>query len=356
MHTIISVVGARPNFMKAAPVAHAFQGIQDVQHLVVHTGQHYDHNMSDVFFEDLGLGRPDLFLGIGSGTHAEQTARVLVEMERVFVERTPSLVVVYGDVNSTLAAALVAVKLCIPVAHVEAGLRSFDWRMPEEINRVVADALASIYFVTEESGRRNLLLEGVRPQRIHLVGNSMIDSLARLCERLGPVSESSDIIIVTLHRPSNVDDPDHLERLMMAIEEGFSGSIVFPVHPRTQSIIDRAGIHRRLDPSRWDLRPPARYREFIDLIRRSRAVITDSGGIQEETTWLGIPCLTLRETTERPSTVELGTNRLVGVDPVNIRRAVASIGAPLSSLRPPLWDGQAAGRIVDHILQFLARD
>lgn len=341
--------------MKAAPVAHAFREIESVRHRLVHTGQHYDPNMSDVFFEDLGVGKPDLFLGVGSGSHAEQTARVMIELERVFVDESPEMVIVYGDVNSTLAAALVATKLHIPVAHVEAGLRSFDRRMPEEINRIVVDRIASIHFVTEESGRRNLLLEGTPPEAVHLVGNTMIDSLARLCERLGPPPEADDYVVVTLHRPSNVDDPVHLESLMRAIEEGYSGTVVFPVHPRTRNIIDAASITSRLIASRWRLLEPAGYKEFIGLVRAARGVITDSGGIQEETTWLGVPCLTLRETTERPITVEMGTNVLVGVDPDGVRNAIASMALPVSFQRPPLWDGNAAQRIVRQILLFLAR-
>ncbi len=357
MHTIISVVGARPNFMKAAPVALAFNAADGVEHILVHTGQHYDANMSDVFFEDLGLGKPDLYLGVGSGSHAEQTARVMTGFESVCLERRPSMVIVYGDVNSTLAASLVAAKLHIPVAHVEAGLRSFDRRMPEEINRIVADVISSLYFVTEESGRRNLLTEGVPADRVHFVGNTMIDSLASLCRRMGPAVGVDNYLVLTLHRPSNVDDPEQLVDLLKGIEEGGDSRIVFPVHPRTEAIMRGARVIDRLDAARWDIRPPAGYRDFIELVRSAHAVITDSGGIQEETTWLGVPCLTLRETTERPSTIELGTNVLVGIDPSAVRRAVADI--PVVSVRaampqrPPLWDGHAAGRIVQHILQFL---
>lgn len=341
--------------MKAAPVAHAFRQIDSARHLLVHTGQHYDPNMSEVFFQDLGLDKPDIYLGVGSGSHAEQTARVMIELERVFIDERPSLVIVYGDVNSTVAGALVAAKLHIPIAHVEAGLRSFDRRMPEELNRIVTDRLASILFVTEESGRRNLLLEGVPPEAVHLVGNTMIDSLARICERLGPAPDPEDFVVVTLHRPSNVDDPENLESLMRAIQKGYSGRIIFPAHPRTRSVIDASGISERLDMSRWELREPAGYREFIGIVRSSRGVITDSGGIQEETTWLGVPCLTLRQTTERPVTVEQGTNVLVGVDPRDVHRAVASIARPVTTQRPPLWDGNAAQRIVRQILLFLTR-
>ncbi len=361
--TILSVVGARPNFMKAAPLKHAFDAVEGVRHLIVHTGQHYDPNMSDVFFRDLGVGKPDIFLGVGSGSHAEQTARVMVEFEKVCLAEHPSLVVVYGDVNSTLAAAIVAKKLGIPVAHVESGLRSFDRRMPEEINRIVTDAITDLFFVTEESGRQNLLREGIPPERVHLVGNTMIDSLARLVGSLDRSAERGSgedegYIVLTLHRPSNVDDPEALGRLLSAIEEGVGGArIRFPVHPRTASVLRSAGRYDELASSpKWELLPPAGYREFIELVVGSRAVVTDSGGVQEETTWLGIPCVTLRESTERPSTVELGTNDLVGVEPGLVRAAIARACAGsdrVGDRRPPLWDGHAAERIVRIILRYL---
>ncbi len=360
MHTIISVVGARPNFMKAAPVKHAFERVASVRHLMVHTGQHYDPNMSDVFFQDLGMGKPDLYLNVGSGSHGTQTAKVMVEFEKVCLAEKPSLVVVYGDVNSTLAAGIVAKKLGIPLAHVEAGLRSFDRRMPEEINRIVTDSITDLFFVTEESGRRHLLLEGVRPESIHLVGNTMIDSLARLSATLGPVAQQEDYLVLTLHRPSNVDDPVMLRQLLDAIESGAGEmTIRFPVHPRTASALRETGEYDRLvGGGRWELLPPAGYREFVEMVRGSKGVITDSGGVQEETTWLGVPCLTLRESTERPSTVEQGTNQLVGVEPLTVRDAVGRIcrgEAGSYGSVPPLWDGQAAGRIVRTIVQYLGQ-
>lgn len=361
MHTIISVVGARPNFMKAAPVKHAFERIPSVRHLMVHTGQHYDPNMSDVFFQDLGMGRPDLYLNVGSGSHGAQTAKVMVEFEKVCLAEKPSLVVVYGDVNSTLAAGIVAKKLGIPLAHVEAGLRSYDRRMPEEINRIVTDSITDLYFVTEESGRRNLLLEGVRPESIHLVGNTMIDSLAKLCATLGEAPQGEGYLVLTLHRPSNVDDAVMLRRLLDAIESGAGDlKIRFPVHPRTESALRATGDYERLvSGGRWELLPPAGYREFVEMVRSSSGVITDSGGVQEETTWLGVPCLTLRESTERPSTVEQGTNHLVGVEPLMVRDAVERIASGASAgtrgVVPPLWDGEAAGRIVRTIVQFLGQ-
>jgi UDP-N-acetylglucosamine 2-epimerase (non-hydrolysing) len=348
--------------MKAAPVRMAFDEVEGVRHLLVHTGQHYDPNMSDVFFRDLGMGSPDLYLNVGSGSHAEQTARIMVEFEKVCLAEKPSLVVVYGDVNSTLAAAIVAKKLHVSVAHVEAGLRSFDRGMPEEINRMVTDAITDLFFVTEESGRRNLLLEGVRAEQIHLVGNTMIDSLARYCASTpAPVAGDQPYIVLTLHRPSNVDSPEALHRLLMAIEEGAGGtSIRFPVHPRTEAVMRASGEFERLSANpRWELAGPAGYSEFITMVRGASAVVTDSGGVQEETTWLGIPCLTLRETTERPSTTELGTNDLVGIEPAAVRAAVARAigrGAEAGRSMPPLWDGNAAGRIVRVAMQFLQQN
>lgn len=355
--TVISVVGARPNFMKAAPVREVLMRIPALRHVLVHTGQHYDPNMSDVFFEDLGMGKPDVYLGVGSGSHAEQTARVMIEFEKVCLEHAPSLVIVYGDVNSTIAAALVAKKLGAAVAHVESGLRSFDRSMPEEINRILTDAITDLFFVTEESGRANLLREGVPAERVHLVGNTMIDSLARLVERLGAPPERGDEIVLTLHRPSNVDDPVALARLLEAVESG-SGerTIAFPVHPRTDGVLRSSGLRDRMEASgRWRLMGPAGYREFIEIVRTARAVVTDSGGIQEETTWLGIPCVTLRESTERPSTVELGSNQLVGVEPSMVREAIerACLMEPSEALAPPLWDGHASVRIARLVLQFL---
>lgn len=360
MRTIVSVVGARPNFMKAAPVRSALEGIPSVRHLLVHTGQHYDANMSDVFFRDLGMAPPDLYLGVGSGSHAEQTARIMTLFEKdVCLAERPDMVVVYGDVNSTVAAALVAKKLNIPVAHVESGLRSFDREMPEEINRIVTDAICDLRFVTEESGRANLLREGVDPTTIHFVGNTMIDSLAALVEKLPEPQETDHAFVLTLHRPTNVDNPESLERLLTAIREGAGETpIRFPVHPRTENILRSSGLYDRLvGDERWILSGPAGYREFIGMVRGSLGVITDSGGIQEETTWLGVPCVTLRETTERPSTVELGTNYLVGVEPELVRRAISGIQNNHqrgNTMRPPLWDGLAAGRIVRVLLQFLS--
>lgn len=359
-HVILSVVGARPNFMKAAPVARAFEGREGVRHLLVHTGQHYDENMSDVFFRDLGMSPPDLSLGVGSGTHAVQTARIMTAFEEICSDVNPAMVVVYGDVNSTVAAALVAKKLHIPVAHVESGLRSGDRRMPEEVNRVVVDAICDLRFVTEESGRRNLLMEGVPAESIHFVGNTMIDSLACLVATLPQEDAVEDpYLVVTLHRPSNVDEVDSFRPLIDAIDEGSEGlTIRFPVHPRTEKMMRKSGLYDELaSRPNWTLGGPVGYREFIALVRGAVGVVTDSGGIQEETTWLGVPCITLRESTERPSTTEHGSNQLIGVDPVDVRDAVRELNRERGACggsRPPLWDGRAAGRIARTILRFLA--
>lgn len=361
---IVSVVGARPNFMKAAPVARALNETPGIRHVLVHTGQHYDAAMSDVFFHDLELPTPDLSLGIGSGSHADQTARIMQAFEtEVILPLEPDLVLVYGDVNSTVAAALVSKKMHIPVAHVESGLRSWDRTMPEEINRIVTDAICDLLFVTEESGRVNLLREGADPRSIHFVGNTMIDSLARLIHREGPGESSLDpYFVLTLHRPSNVDEPETLKAMLTAIREGAGETMIhFPIHPRTRSVLETSGIlHELTIDERWEIREPLGYREFIGLVRSSMGVITDSGGIQEETTWLGIPCVTLRESTERPSTIEIGTNRLVGTEPTRVTHALRKLVEHPAVGRhahwPPLWDGEAAERIVQVILRFLQRE
>jgi UDP-N-acetylglucosamine 2-epimerase (non-hydrolysing) len=355
--TILGVVGARPNFMKIAPLVRCLRE-RGRTTLLVHTGQHYDANMSDVFFEELGIPAPDVHLGVGSGSHAEQTARVMVEFERVCLERQPDLVVVVGDVNSTLAASLVAAKLTIPVAHVEAGLRSFDLGMPEEINRMVTDRLSEILLTPSTDGDRNLLREGVAPEKIHRVGNVMIDSLVWGLAR----AERSDVLercglaprgfgVLTLHRPSNVDDAGTLARVMGAVHEvACEIPIVFSCHPRTASRLAALAGYERL-ARRGDLRslPPLGYLDFLRLTSQSRLVLTDSGGLQEETTWLGIPCVTLRENTERPITLTEGTNVLAGSDPERIVAAArAGLARTASRHRvPELWDGHTAPRIAD---------
>jgi UDP-N-acetylglucosamine 2-epimerase (non-hydrolysing) len=353
---IVNVVGARPNFMKMAPLLREMRRHPDLAPTLVHTGQHYDDAMAGQFFRDLQLPAPDIALEVGSGSHAYQTAEVMKRLEGVLKDIQPHLVVVVGDVNSTLAAAVTAVKMEIAVAHVEAGLRSFDRAMPEEINRLLTDAISDYLFVTEESGCENLLREGVDRGKIHLVGNVMIDSL----EQSRPVWERSDVIarlglsrgnygVVTLHRPSNVDDPATLRGLVKALGEiGRRIPLVFPVHPRTRSRLEAMEAEAESVASDARYVPPLGYLDFLALVSGSRLVLTDSGGLQEETTALGVPCLTLREQTERPITVTHGTNRIVGTSPDRIvaeATRVLSEAQPMVS-RPPLWDGHAAERIV----------
>ncbi|HUG92004.1 MAG TPA: UDP-N-acetylglucosamine 2-epimerase (non-hydrolyzing) [Planctomycetaceae bacterium] len=354
MH-LLHVVGARPNFMKAAPVMRAFDKHRGARQTLVHTGQHYDAAMSDVFFEQLGLPRPDVCLHVGSGSHAVQTARIMTAFEQALVAHAPDLVLVYGDVNSTLAAALVCAKLGVPAGHVEAGLRSFDRSMPEEINRIVTDRLADLLFTPSRDGDENLRNEGVPRRRIHCVGNVMIDTLVRLLPRAErpPLPGLRDgYALVTLHRPSNVDDPAMLRRILAALVE-LSGEcpLVFPVHPRTRQRIAAQGIDVPAD-GRFTLLEPVGYTEMLALERDARAVITDSGGVQEETTYLGVPCLTLRENTERPVTVVLGTNVLIGGD---MDRLKVEFGAVLEGRAkigriPPLWDGRAGERIAEVVV------
>ena len=334
--------------MKAAPVLRALQG-RHARQTLVHTGQHYDLNMSGVFFSQLGMAEPDENLGVGSGSHAQQTAQVISQLEPVLLRRRPDLVVVYGDVNSTMATALVCAKLLIPIAHVEAGLRSFDRGMPEEINRVITDQLADLLFTPSEDGDKNLLNEGIVPDKIHRVGNVMIDTLVRLLPlaRACPGNGlSSRYALVTLHRPSNVDQPEVLRGILKSLSDVSRDlEIVFPVHPRTRQRIGAAG----LNAGNLHLLDPLPYVEFLSLQTRAAVVITDSGGIQEETTYLGIPCLTLRNNTERPITISLGTNVLVGQDSVALTAEVKKIlnGRGKSGAIPPLWDGCAASRIAD---------
>jgi UDP-N-acetylglucosamine 2-epimerase (non-hydrolysing) len=357
MH-ILHVVGARPNFMKAAPVLAALARRGLLQTLV-HTGQHYDLRLSDAIFQELHLPDPDVNLGVGSGSHAEQTAQVLVGMEKCLLEKKPDLLLVYGDVNSTAAAALAAAKLLIPVAHVEAGLRSGDRTMPEEINRLVTDRLATWLYTPSTDGDENLKAEGTAPESIKFVGNVMIDTLRKLLpftdrdellRSLGVMNGSGTrpFVLVTLHRPSNVDDSESLERLLTALSDiARDVPVVFPVHPRTRARVQSQG----LSWGRIKAVEPLTYLEFLSLQRRAAVVITDSGGIQEETTFLGVPCLTMRENTERPVTVTLGTNQLIGRDTERMKseaRAILSGRAKKGTL-PPLWDGHAAERIADHI-------
>ncbi|MBN8610208.1 MAG: UDP-N-acetylglucosamine 2-epimerase (non-hydrolyzing) [Deltaproteobacteria bacterium] len=362
---ILHVVGARPNFMKIAPVMRAVEraGFADVA--LVHTGQHYDAAMSDVFFTDLGMPRPDHFLGVGSGSHAEQTAKVMIEIEKVLLEKKPALVVVAGDVNSTMAAAIDCAKLRIPCAHVESGLRSHDWAMPEEVNRVVTDRLCEILLTPSRDGDGNLLREGTPKERIFFVGNTMIDSLLQHLPRARATSTLADLglasrgyAVLTLHRPSNVDDPAVFARLLDGIETVERAlPIVFPVHPRTRKQLETFGLGPRLAAMKGlRLVDPLGYLEFLALTSQARLVLTDSGGIQEETTALSVPCLTLRENTERPVTITEGTNVLCGTDPAVIRReADRALATEIRDGRvPELWDGRASERIAEVFRVFLS--
>lgn len=353
---ILCVVGARPNFIKIAPIMEEIRRRPQLNGKLVHTGQHFSAEMSDLFFSELGIPEPDINLGIGGGSHTRQTAEIMLKLEPVLSSDSPDLVLVVGDVNSTMATALVAAKLGIPIAHVEAGLRSFDRTMPEEINRLVTDALSDYLFATEPAGVQNLLREGIPENRIFLVGNVMIDTLLRFRAQ----AAKSDVLerlhlkpgtfgVVTLHRPSNVDNPQRLSSLLQALATlSCRLPLVFPVHPRTRQRMDNLGI----PGGGFIFAPPLGYLDFIHLMSQARIVFTDSGGIQEETTILQVPCLTLRENTERPITIEQGTNRLAGVDPENILRLAEEILASSPSVGriPELWDGKASGRIIDILL------
>ncbi|RPJ62291.1 MAG: UDP-N-acetylglucosamine 2-epimerase (non-hydrolyzing) [Acidobacteria bacterium] len=366
---ILSVVGARPNFMKIAPILLELDrryGHFDSK--LVHTGQHYDQAMSDVFFHELGMKQPDYNLGVGSASHALQTAEIMKRFEEVCRLEKPDLVVVGGDVNSTLACSLTAVKMLIPVAHVEAGLRSFDRTMPEEINRLVTDSISDLLFTTEISGNCHLKAEGIPQEKIHLVGNTMIDSLVRFSAELSRnggrprVNALADagFYLATIHRPANVDEPEQLAKVLDILLSASDGlPVLFVAHPRTRERLRQFGRDERFVEIQGEigevrrglvyLLPPLSYLDFLYTMSRATAVLTDSGGIQEETTFLGIPCLTLRENTERPITVEVGSNEIVGLDRKRILACLRSISAGRwkKTAVPPLWDGKAAGRIVD---------
>lgn len=351
------IVGARPNFMKAAPLMRELHRFPDrFETLLIHTGQHYDHKLSQLFFEELGMARPDIYLGVGSGSHAEQTAKIMVELERVFIEQKPGMVVVFGDVNSTMAASLVAAKLQIKIAHVEAGLRSFDSAMPEEINRIVTDRLSDYMFVTEPSGLKHLQQEGVDKSKVFFTGNIMIDSLANSLAASKKSTILSDLklepkkyAVMTLHRPSNVDNPEILMSIIKAvISVGDTVPVVFPCHPRTQKELAKHNL--AITPTSGPLRliEPLGYLDFLRLQSECYFVLTDSGGVQEETTYLQIPCVTMRENTERPVTVDVGSNILVGPHPDKVLDAVRDIiaGKHKKGRIPELWDGHTAERIV----------
>lgn len=366
---IIVIVGARPNFMKVAPVIEAMKRLapDEFDVLLVHTGQHYDANMSDVFFRDLEMPQPDVFLGTGSGTHAEQTARVMIAMEALLAKEPSDLILVPGDVNSTLATTIVAAKAGRTIGHIESGLRSFDRSMPEEINRIVTDEFSRYCFVTEPSGLENLAHEGIAKDRVFYVGNTMIDSLfmyldrarARfpaLAEQLG--LDNQGYALVTLHRPSNVDDPASLTTFVELFEamRRFAPRVVFPIHPRTRKMLAEYGLMSRVQANdQLVLIDPVGYLDFVALQAHSRVVLTDSGGVQEETTALGVPCITLRPNTERPVTIEVGTNELVGLDPARIMSYVekAFAGKWKKASVPDLWDGHASERIVSVLRETL---
>jgi UDP-N-acetylglucosamine 2-epimerase (non-hydrolysing) len=357
------IAGARPNFVKLAPVVHALRERGTPAFRIVHTGQHYDEAMNDVFFAELDIPRPAVHLEVASGSHAAQTARILERYEAQLLESRPRATVVFGDVNSTVACALAAVKLGVPVVHVEAGLRSFDRSMPEEVNRILTDAIADLLLTTEASGVENLRREGIPPGKIRLVGNAMIDTLlARLpqarCRRVAQAYglDGGPYGVLTLHRPSNVDDPATLKGLMTLFDElSMRLPLVFPMHPRTTTAVKAAGLSELLSRERLKVVPPLPYIDNLSLVAGAAVVLTDSGGLQEETSVLGIPCLTLRTTTERPVTLELGTNRLVGNDLDAIRRGIeeAVRGDWPQGRAIPFWDGHAATRIAGEIAHWL---
>lgn len=347
---IMHVVGARPNFMKASPVMSAISAYGRVKQVLVHTGQHYDPKMSDIFFQQLALPEPDINLEVGSGSHSFQTAQIMMRFEEVVTRQSPDWVLVYGDVNSTIAAAIVCAKLIVPVAHVEAGLRSGDRTMPEEINRLLTDQIANLLFTPSEDGDQNLLQEGISAEKIYRVGNVMIDTLIRMLPKLHQVTINdlpNRYILVTLHRPSNVDQVDSLRKIIGTLLEISSKiPVIFPMHPRTRKRLDEFGIDL---PSNRPLHlwEPVGYLEFLLMQKHATAVITDSGGIQEETTFLQVPCLTLRNNTERPITITHGSNTLVGQDMNKLRQEVERIlsgKTPVYAI-PPLWDGKAGERI-----------
>jgi UDP-N-acetylglucosamine 2-epimerase (non-hydrolysing) len=377
---VIQVVGARPNFMKVAPLHRAIQKLTGWTSKIVHTGQHFDAKMSDVFFTQLELPKPDFFLGIGGGSHTEVTAKIMVAFEKIVEAEKPDLIIVVGDVTSTLACTLVAIKMGIKVAHVEAGLRSFDRTMPEELNRILTDSVADYLFVTEESGMQHLKNEGVADERVFFAGNVMIDSLVRyqekaktttILEDLGlstsdarlATSDSrlatSDYIVMTMHRPANVDTEKGLQSILELIELSSQDTkIIFPIHPRTRAHMEKFGLANRLDQAKnLILTEPLGYLEFIQLMSNATAILTDSGGIQEETTYLGVPCLTFRDSTERPITVTLGTNQLLSdLDPMKTYAALKEIlaGKVKKGSIPPLWDGKAAERIAAKLAEIFA--
>lgn len=365
MTLLYLVAGARPNFMKIAPIVRALDAHRGLDYRIIHTGQHYDREMNDVFFEELGIPAPDVFMGAGGGSHAQQTAKIMTAFEELCLANKPDAVLVVGDVNSTLACSIVAKKLHIPVAHVEAGLRSGDMKMPEEINRIVTDSIADWFFVTEPSGIEHLRREGKSESAIHYVGHVMVDNLLYQAEKLAQGEAEFETSafkrrnprygVVTLHRPSNVDDPDTFACIGGALREIAEVlPLIFPVHPRTRGNLEKFGIDLGENIT---LTGPQPYMAFLDLWKDAALVLTDSGGLQEETTALGVPCITIRENTERPITIEEGTNVLAGTDPAKIVAEARKIlrGEGKQGRRPHLWDGHAAERIVEILVQELAK-
>lgn len=354
---ICNVVGARPNFMKIAPLIDEMRKHSDIEASLVHTGQHYDEKMSKLFFHDLGLPKPDVYLGVGSGGHGEQTGKVMIEFEKILNANKPDIVLVVGDVNSTIACGLVAVKMGVQLAHVEAGLRSFDRTMPEEINRILTDQISDYLFLTERAAKENLLREGISADKVHFVGNVMIDSLLKQREHAERSAILNDLKLeagryglITLHRPSNVDVRENLENILQALFDLQRDlPLVFPVHPRTRKQMKLFGLEERVAAAaNLILTDPLGYLDFLKLMAHARLVVTDSGGIQEETTVLGVPCLTVRENTERPVTVSEGTNIVIGMSRERILEESYEIlaGRGKAGRRPELWDGRAAERIV----------
>lgn len=365
MKKIISVVGARPNFIKIAPIHKSFQKYKsEINHLICHTGQHFDEKMSKVFFDELQMPKPDYYLGIGGGSHAVQTSRIMVEFEKILLEEKPDLVIVPGDVNSTIAASLVASKLHIPVAHVESGLRSFDRKMPEEVNRVLTDHISDYLFVTEKSGITNLENEGIDSQKVYFTGNVMIDSLVNFMPHIDRSEivnelgiESGKYVLATFHRPSNVDEEDSLSRLISSVNEiSKLRTVVFPIHPRTRNNLKKYGLFDKIGDNIIVLEPIG-YIDFLSLTKNAELVITDSGGIQEETTFLGVQCITVRDNTERPITSEIGTNHMIGTDFDKVIIAAKEIlsGKIKDGVKPDLWDGKASERIVDIVHKALVK-
>jgi UDP-N-acetylglucosamine 2-epimerase (non-hydrolysing) len=359
VYKIISVVGARPNFIKIAPIHKVFKNFRNkFDHKICHTGQHFDEKMSKIFFEELEMPEPDFYLGVSGGSHAQQTAGIMVEFEKILLQEKPDMIIVPGDVNSTMACSLVASKMGIKISHIESGLRSFDRTMPEEINRIVTDSISDLLFVSEPGGLQHLKNEGIHDSKVHFVGNVMIDSLIHYLPKIQKSNiltdlklKTKDFILVTFHRPANVDDPEYLIMLTVFLNDiSKFAPVVFPIHPRTKNNLNKLGLLKNFTNRIIPLEPLG-YLDFLQLTNNASLVITDSGGIQEETTYLGIQCITVRDNTERPVTVEKGTNQLIGTNLEDVKKAVEKIykGEIKNGQIPDLWDGKTAERIVQII-------